>query len=301
MFKHSARRTRRREGAHSASGGVCGRAAPAGAGAGAGLDATRKARAAPATLIAPAAAAATVKSWVFDIRSRPFVLLAAAFGAATLLVMSGATAGADEAASSYLYGLAGNAAADLFMQSVTEAGDVFYMLGFAVALIILRPTRRIGITLMILLVLSTLVTGYVKCGVERERPPHEFAGNPFVLDLTGDTFSLFCAGGYNASYPSGHVGRAAVFAIVMAFVVSDRFPRGCYLILLYPALMAVSRVYLMEHYPSDVIASGILGALLAGALARKTRLGPAWPGRPRLRRRARPSGGAEPLGGGGAD
>ena len=243
-----------------------------------------------------------MEAWVFDIRSRPFVLLAAAFAAASLIVMSGATAGADEAVSEYFHGLAGGAAADLFMQSVTEAGDVFYMFGFAVAMTVLRPTRRIGITLMILLVLATLVTGYVKCGVERERPPHEFAGNPFVLDLTGDTFSLFCAGGYNASYPSGHVARAAVFAIVMALVVSERFPRGCYLVLLYPALMAVSRVYLMEHYPSDVIASGILGALLAGALARKTRLRPASRLWPRLRRRARrPSGGAEPLGDGGAD
>lgn len=238
--------------------------------------------------------------WVFDIRSRPFVLLSAAFVAASLLVVSGATAGPDAAVSDYFHGLAGNAAADLFMQSVTEAGDVFYMLGFAVAMIIVRPTRRIGLTLMILLVLATLVTGYVKCGVERERPPHEFAGSPFVVDLTGDTFSLFCAGGYNASYPSGHVARAAVFAIVMAFVVSERFPRGCYLVLLYPALMAASRVYLMEHYPSDVVASGILGALLAGALARKTKLRPAWPRRPRLRR-GRPSGGAEPLGGGRAD
>ena len=239
-------------------------------------------------------------AWIFDIRSRPFVLLAAAFGVATLLVASGATAGADEAASGYFYGLAGSAAADLLMQSVTEAGDVFYMLGFAVAMIIARPTRRIGITLMILLVLATLVTGYVKCGVERERPPLEFAGNPFPLDLSGDTFSLFCAGGYTASYPSGHVARAAVFGIVMAFVVSERFPRGCYLVLLYPALMALSRVYLMEHYPSDVIASGILGALLSGALARKTGLRPAWPRRPALRRPRR-SGGAEPLGDGGAD
>ena len=222
--------------------------------------------------------------------------------------MSGATGGADAAASAYFYGLAGNAAADLFMQSVTEAGDVFYMLAFAVAMIVVRPTRRIGITLMILLVLATLVTGYVKCGVERERPPHEFAGTPFPLDLSGDTFSLFCAGGYGASYPSGHVARAAVFGIVMAFVVSERFPRGCYLVLLYPALMALSRVYLVEHYPSDVIASGILGSLLAGALARKTRLAPAWPRR-WGRRQPRPderrpaggrSGGAEPLGDGGA-
>ncbi len=215
-----------------------------------------------------------LQEWLFDVRSRPFVLLAAAFAAASLLVASGATAGADAAVSSYFHGLAGNLAADLFMESVTEVGDVFYMLAFAVALIIVRRTRRIGIVLMILLVLSTLVTGYVKCGVDRDRPGLEFAGHPFVLDLSGDTFSLFCAGGLGASYPSGHVGRAAVFGIVLAFVLSERFPRGCYLLLLYPALMALSRIYLMEHYPMDVVGSGVLGALLAGAVGKKTGLRP---------------------------
>ncbi len=158
------------------------------------------------------------------------------------------------------------------MESVTEVGDVFYMLAFSIALIIIRRTRKIGIALMILLVLSTLVTGYVKCGVDRDRPELEFEGNPFVMDLSGDTFSLFCEGGFNASYPSGHVGRATVFGIILAFVLSERFPRGCYLLLLYPFLMALSRIYLMEHFPMDVIGSGILGALLAGALGKKTKL-----------------------------
>ena len=46
-----------------------------------------------------------MQKWIFDLRSRPFVLLAAAAIAWTLLVYSGATDGADESA----YGLAASA------------------------------------------------------------------------------------------------------------------------------------------------------------------------------------------------
>ena len=213
-----------------------------------------------------------MQNWIFGIRSRSFVLLAIAFVIISLLVLFEVTAGFDQAVSDYFHSIAGNLGMDLFMESVTEVGDVFYMLIFSIALIVIRRTRKIGITLMIVLVLSTLVTGYVKCGVDRDRPELEFAGNPFILELSGDTFSLFCEGGFNASYPSGHVGRATVFGIILAFTLSERFPRGCYLLLLYPILMSISRIYLMEHFPMDVIGGAILGSLLAGVMGQKTKL-----------------------------
>lgn len=213
-----------------------------------------------------------MQSWIFDIRSRSFALLAAVFVGLSVLVMLGVTQGIDEAVSYYFYSISGNPALDLFMSSVTEVGDIFYMFIFSISLVIIRKTRKVGIVLMILLVLSTLTTAYVKCGVSRDRPDLGFTGHPFLLDLSADTFSLFCEGGFNASYPSGHVGRATVFGIILAFVLSERFPRGCYLLLLYPILMSLSRMYLVEHYPMDVIGASILGALLAGAVGQKTKL-----------------------------
>lgn len=168
--------------------------------------------------------------------------------------------------------IAGNPALDFFMQSVSEIGDVYYMLVFGIALLIIKRTRRIGITIMILLVMSTILTGYIKCGVDRDRPDLEFLGNPFVIALSDDTFSLFCEGGYNASFPSGHAARAAVFGVILGFALSERFPRGCYLLLLYPILMAISRVYVLQHFPMDVIGGIILGVLLAGSVGKKSKL-----------------------------
>lgn len=209
-----------------------------------------------------------MQKWIFDLRSRPFVLLAAAAIACTLLVYSGAADGADESA----HALAGSSSgARTALAYVTEAGDAVNLLVFAVALFVWRRTRRVGISLMIALVVVTLATGYVKCGVDRDRP--EAPQPPETgIPLSQDTFALFCEGGPGASYPSGHAARAAAFAVILGFALSSRFPRWSHLILAYPAAVGISRVALLEHYPSDVAGGLIIGVLVAGALARKTRL-----------------------------
>jgi len=213
-----------------------------------------------------------LQKWIFDIRSRSFVLTVLAFLFVTILVYWEVTQELDEAVSLYFQSIAGNAALDLTMQSITEIGDVYYMLIFAIILLIIKKTRRIGLALMILLVLATLLTGYIKCGVDRDRPSLDFEGTPFPIELSQDTFALFCEGGSNASYPSGHAARATIFGIILGFALSQRFPRGCYLLLLYPLLMSISRIYVIQHFPMDVIGGTILGIMLAGVIAKKTKL-----------------------------
>lgn len=213
-----------------------------------------------------------MQKWIFDIRSRPFVLTVLAFLLVTFLVYFQVTKQFDESVIVYFQSISGNAVLDLLMQSITEAGDVYYMLLFAIALLIIKKTRRIGLSLMILLVLATLLTGYIKCGVDRDRPNLDFEGTPFPIDLSEDTFALFCEGSFNASYPSGHAARAAIFGIILGYALSQRFPRGCYLLLLYPLMMSISRMYVIQHYPMDVIGGTILGIMLAGVVAKKTKL-----------------------------
>lgn len=195
-----------------------------------------------------------------------------AFVIVSLLVEYQITEEFDQSAILFFDSISGNPALDLFLQSVTEIGDVFYTLIFSIALILIKKTRRIGITIMILIVVSTILTGYIKCGVDRDRPDAEFSGFPFPIPIEPDTFSLFCEGGFDASYPSGHTVRAMIFGIILGYALSERYPRGCYLLLLYPILMAISRVYILQHYPMDVIGGAILGILLSGVLAQKTKL-----------------------------
>ncbi len=213
-----------------------------------------------------------MQKWIFDIRSRSFVLTVLAFLFVTILVYWEVTQEFDEAVSLYFQSIAGNVALDLAMQSISEIGDVYYMLIFAIVLLIIKKTRRIGLALMILLVLATLLTGYIKCGVDRDMPSLDFVGTPFPIELSQDTFALFCEGSFNASYPSGHAARATIFGIILGFALSQRFPRGCYLLLLYPLLMSISRIYVIHHFPMDVIGGTILGIMLAGVIAKKTKL-----------------------------
>jgi undecaprenyl-diphosphatase len=190
----------------------------------------------------------------------------------TALVYFGITESFDQGVISFFSENVGNPTLDLIMQYVTESGEAVWMLAFAILILVIRKTRRIGITLMILIVISTLLTGYIKCGVDRDRPDFEYEGTPFPVPISQDTFALFCEGGYDASFPSGHAARSMIFAIIFGYALSERFPRGAYLMFLYPAMISLSRVYVLQHFPMDVIGGSIIGIMLAGVMAQRTKL-----------------------------
>jgi undecaprenyl-diphosphatase len=189
-----------------------------------------------------------------------------------MLVHFGITENFDQSIVSFIFDNSGNTSLDITMQLITESGDVLYMLGFAILMMLIKKTRRIGITLMILIVLSTLLTGYIKCGMDRDRPDFEYHGVSFPVKISRDTFAMFCQGGNDASYPSGHASRSVIFGIILAYVLSERFPRGAYLLFLYPILVSISRVYVLQHFPMDVVGGVILGILLTGVMAKRTKL-----------------------------
>lgn len=213
-----------------------------------------------------------MQSWLFDIRSRSFVLLTILFLILTWLVYSGVTESFDQSITLFFSENVGNPTLDIVMQYITESGDVFNMLIFGIVMLIIPKTRRIGITLMILIVISTLLTGYIKCGVDRDRPDFDYEGVEFPVEISRDTFALFCEGGFDASYPSGHAARAVIFGIILGYALSERFPRGAYLMLLYPVMISLSRVYVLQHYPMDVIGGTVIGIMLAGVMANRTKL-----------------------------
>ena len=210
---------------------------------------------------------------LFGIRSRPFFILLSIFLICTLIAVSQSTLESEKQFMTNIQKSAGNPSIDYGVWLLTESGNVFVMLPFSIILLIIRKTRRIGMILLILLVISTILTGYVKCGVDRDRPFLDWLGSELPVEVEPDSFSLFCEGrSWTAGFPSGHAARSAIFAFVMVYVLSEKFPRGAHLIWLYPILMSFSRIYVLQHYPLDVIGGSILGILLAGYVSKRLKL-----------------------------
>jgi undecaprenyl-diphosphatase len=61
------------------------------------------------------------------------------------------------------------------------------------------------------------------------------------------------------SFPSGHTLHAVSFTMVALIY----YPNLAWLLIPFASLVAMSRVILGLHYPSDVFAGALIGALLA--------------------------------------
>jgi undecaprenyl-diphosphatase len=102
--------------------------------------------------------------------------------------------------------------------------------------------------------LPGLVVTVVKRLIGRARPLIEGGADPFIYRPFGWSVEY-------ASLPSGH----AVDAFAIAMAVGALWPRMRALMWAYAVAIALSRVVLTAHFPSDVAAGavvGILGALL---------------------------------------
>jgi len=210
---------------------------------------------------------------LFGIRSRRFFILLTIFIICSLVAISESTLESEKEFMKNVQKSAGNPSIDYAVWLLTESGNVFVMLPFSIVLLIIRKTRKIGMVLLILLVISTILTGYMKCGIDRDRPFLDWLGSELPFEVEPDSFSLFCEGrSWTAGFPSGHATRAAMFAFVISYVISEKFPRWYNLIWLYPILMSFSRIYVLQHYPLDVIGGTVLGILLAGYVSKRLKL-----------------------------
>lgn len=125
-------------------------------------------------------------------------------------------------------------------------------LGRTAHLVLLSVTVRIGFVFLAIGLPSLAVT-IGKRLIGRARPPLFNQTGPF-------DFVPFSWRVEYASMPSGH----ATSAFAAAVAIGALFPRARTAMWVYAGIIALSRVALAAHYPSDVIAGALVGA--AGAL-----------------------------------
>jgi membrane-associated phospholipid phosphatase len=102
--------------------------------------------------------------------------------------------------------------------------------------------------------LPGLIFTVLKRVIGRARPLVEGAADPFIYRPLGFSVEY-------ASLPSGH----AIDAFAIATAIGALWPRWRALMWAYAVAIAVSRVVLLAHFPSDVVAGaavGVLGVLL---------------------------------------
>lgn len=134
---------------------------------------------------------------------------------------------------------------------------LFYFI-FAVILVyafIKKDRNLINISLAYLkaqLVFSLIAVRLLKVFLGRARPGY---GSEFTFFETSFKYNAF---------PSGHSADAFVSGVFLFFLLKQtRYAGSRFLPLIYAFLIAISRVFVSSHYPSDVAAGmtiGILGA-----------------------------------------
>ena len=141
---------------------------------------------------------------------------------------------------------------DLFSSAVSLLGQAEVTAGIALGLVVARWRRGLDTaTVPLLLAVVTAVEVALKLTVPQPLPPEELSRSVEIVPFVHVPFA--------GAYPSGHVARIAFLAGVA------RLPM--WLAAIGVALMMVTRVYLADHWPSDVLGGLLLGLLVAQVAA----------------------------------
>lgn len=147
-----------------------------------------------------------------------------------------------------------NPVLDVIMTVITTLGDGgIIWIACAICLLISKKYRKVGIMVSVGLIFSLIFTDAVFKPIFHRVRPFNFDGWPseFIFpELVSKPSSL--------SFPSGHTSSSFAAAIPMLLGCKKRI--GIPAIIL-AFLIAVSRIYVHVHYPTDVIFGVVFGAV----------------------------------------
>lgn len=133
---------------------------------------------------------------------------------------------------------------------VSRLGDGIFWYGLMLAILVLENSRGVLPVLHMALtgVCGTLLYKWLKAKTLRPRP-YQVRQEINMAAMPLDKFS----------FPSGHTLHAVLFSVI----VLNYYPQLSVILLPFTLMVALSRVVLGLHYPSDVIAGSFIGAAVA--------------------------------------
>lgn len=141
---------------------------------------------------------------------------------------------------------------DKVMPVITALGDAgIFWIVLAVVLLFFKKTRRAGLTMAI-----SLIFGLLLCNLTLK--PLVARIRPYDFDATLKAL-LIVEGESDFSFPSGHT----IASIEAAFALWLNHRKWGTAAVILAFVIAFSRLYLLVHYPTDVLASVVLGILIA--------------------------------------
>ena len=140
---------------------------------------------------------------------------------------------------------------DFIMPIITLFGDAgIFWIACAVVLLLIPKYRKVGLSMGFALILGLLVCNVTLKPLCQRIRPYDYQMQYFQREI-----ALLIEAQHDFSFPSGHT--IASFEACTALMIRNK-KLGIPATIL-AVLIAFSRMYLYVHYPTDVIASVILG------------------------------------------
>jgi undecaprenyl-diphosphatase len=137
---------------------------------------------------------------------------------------------------------------DRIMPAITDLGNLgIIWIIISLFLLKIKMYKEVGIMILSGISLSTILSeGIIKHIVHRSRPCDEIKPDNLLIQKP-----------LSYSFPSGHTASSFTAAGILDIMIKQY---GLYAMIL-AALIAFSRIYLLVHYPSDIIAGIVLGLI----------------------------------------
>ena len=144
---------------------------------------------------------------------------------------------------------------DAVMPVITVLGDAgIFWIALAAVFLLLPKHRKMGLSMGVALIMGVVICNMILKPVVGRIRPYDYQ-----LKFFQKTIPLLIERQHDFSFPSGHT--IASFEAAVAMLICNK-KLGIPAMIL-AVLIAFSRMYLYVHYPTDVIASVILGTGLA--------------------------------------